>query len=235
MSSAFTIAWLLVIMILGPVAGVLGARRVAISMPPRKAIYLANAANLFVLGAITAGIDLWRGAPALALFGTPLSGGRLAGWIVATALGALAIWFGVALMRVRLQQPPKPTVIRMLPQTGAEKAAFALLCLLIGSVEEYLYRGFSLLFLSDCFDSGMPAVILVSVSFALMHGIQDRIAIANAFFQGLLFAMPVVVEGSLIPSVVAHAVVDMASGLALLPVLRSLGMAAAALETGGNV
>ena len=46
--------------------------------------------------------------------------------------------------------------------------------------------------------------------------------------------MPVLVIGSLVPSVIAHAVVDMASGFTLLPVLRAMGMPAAALESGDN-
>lgn len=231
MRSFLTIAWLLVVLSLGPVAGVLGARRVAAQMPPRRLLYLTNAANLVVLGAITAAIDAWRGAPALALFAAPLSGVEIALWAAVTSLGALAIWLGALFARARLQWPPKRTVVRILPKSTAEKVAFALLCLLIGTVEEYLYRGFSLMLLREWFSSDLAAVLLVGLSFALMHGIQDRIAIAGAFCQGLLLSVPVLVTGSLVPSVIAHAVVDVASGFALLTVLQRMGMPATMLES----
>jgi len=67
--------------------------------------------------------------------------------------------------------------------------------------------------LTDLFGSNMLAVVIVTVSFGLQHGLQDAIGIVRAFVLGAVLAIPVLVTGSLLPSVVPHAVVDAFSGL----------------------
>jgi hypothetical protein len=59
--------WASLILVLGPIAGLAGGRKLRAATPPRKIIYLSNAANLIVLGSVTAAIDLTCGHKALGL------------------------------------------------------------------------------------------------------------------------------------------------------------------------
>ena len=103
--------------------------------------------------------------------------------------------------------------MQLLPETRLEYALFLALCLLIGLVEEFLFRGFALFTLAGFLHSKMSAVAIVTVFFALQHGIQDAIGIARAFVLGILLVIPILVTGSLLPSVIAHAIIDAFSGL----------------------
>jgi membrane protease YdiL (CAAX protease family) len=89
-------------------------------------------------------------------------------------------------------------------------------------VEEFIYRGFVLSVVREWLRSGTLAVALVSLSFALMHGVQDRLAIVAAFVQGIVLSIPVLVIHSLVPSIAGHFVVDVCAGLFLLVVLQRL-------------
>jgi membrane protease YdiL (CAAX protease family) len=226
--------WLLLVMVLGPIAGIAGGRKVRTHMPPRKLIYLANAANLILIAAITWGIDRFDGSRALQLFDTSNPWSRVSTWSILLAIGCLAFSFSVLIVRARFDCAPKRSVIRILPQTNREKIAFAGLCILIAVVEEYVFRGFVLLHLREWLASDGLAISLASLGFALMHGIQDRISIGAAFVLGVLFGIAVFATGSLIPSVIAHAAVNIFSGLGMLPVLKRLGMQGSLLEDRGN-
>jgi len=72
--------------------------------------------------------------------------------------------------------------------------------------------------------SDFLAVSLVSISFALMHGLQDLMAILSAFIQSVLLSLPVLALHSLVPSIAAHFMVDAFAGLCMLSVLRGMGM-----------
>jgi membrane protease YdiL (CAAX protease family) len=102
--------------------------------------------------------------------------------------------------------------------------AFALLCVLIAVVEEYMYRGFALISLREWLRSDLLAAAVVCLSFALMHGLQDLIAIVGAFVQGVVLTIPVFVAHSLVPSVLGHFVVDLFAGMLLLGFLHRIGL-----------
>ena len=104
------------------------------------------------------------------------------------------------LLRNVLRRSPKSSVLALLPRGAAKTSAFALLCVLIAIVEEYIYRGFALATLLDWLHSGAVSAGLVGLSFALMHGLQDWIAIVAAFVQGVLLTVPILVIHSLVPS-----------------------------------
>ena len=87
-------------------------------------------------------------------------------------------------------------------------------------MQEFIYRGFVLLRLREWMGSDAAAVILVSASFALMHGIQDRVAMSAAFVQGLLLGVSLLVVGSLVPSMIAHVAVDVFAGFCMVSLLR---------------
>jgi membrane protease YdiL (CAAX protease family) len=98
------------------------------------------------------------------------------------------------------------------------------LCLLIGLVEEFLFRGFALFTLTGLLHSKIPAAAIVTVLFAMQHGIQDAIGIARAFVLGILLVIPVLVTGSLLPSVIAHAIIDAFTGVYGRSLLKCFGV-----------
>ena len=111
----------------------------------------------------------------------------------------------------------------LLPQTSTERAVFLLVCVLVGVVEEFLFRGFAFFTLSGVLQSQQLAITIVTISFALQHGLQDTIGIARAFVLGCVLAIPVLVTGALLPSIIAHSVVDAFSGLCGPSVMEWLG------------
>lgn len=215
--------WVILILVLGPVAGVLGRGRLRKPPPPRKVIYASNGANLVVIALITLAIDLTHGRSVFSLLTAAPLYRTIGVWSIAFSLVCVAISFGVFLIRARICRPPTQTVLHILPQSNGEKIAFVFLCVLTGVVEEFVYRGFVLNRLHEWFHSGLLALFLVSLSFALMHGIQDMIAISSAFIQAVVLAIPVLTLHSLFPSMTAHAVVDLFAGFCILPILSRFG------------
>ena len=82
-----------------------------------------------------------------------------------------------------------------------------------GVVEEFLFRGFAFFTIKGFLQSPQLAITIVTIFFALQHGIQDTIGIVRAFVLGSVLAVPVLVTGSLLPSIIAHSVMDAFSGL----------------------
>jgi membrane protease YdiL (CAAX protease family) len=142
------------------------------------------------------------------------------------ALACVAVVGLVFMARISLHRPPREAIVALLPRSSGEKIAFVLLCLLIGLTEEFVYRGFALSVLREWFRSDALAVAVVSVSFALMHGLQDFISIVSAFTQGLLLCVPVLCIQSLVPAITGHIVVDVFAALLMLSVLHRGGLAA---------
>ena len=216
--------WAGLILLLGPIAGLAGSRKLRTATPRRKVIYLSNAANLIVLGSVTAAIDLTCGHKALGLITLGSSPRVVLIWSICLGLLCVTIVSILLVARAWLRQPPKASIIRLLPRSPAEKIGFVVLCLLIAFVEEFLYRGFVLTLLRGWLRADILAVSLVSISFALMHGLQDLMAIVSAFIQSVLLSLPVLALHSLVPSIAAHFMVDVFAGLCMLSVLRGLGM-----------
>ncbi len=215
--------WTIFILVLGPVAGAIGGRKLS-GIPSRRLIYLSNALNLIVLGAITAAVDITHGRAALGLLVLATDVRRVSIWSAAIAVLCIAVVALTLLVRIALRRSPKALILALLPRGAVEKSAFALLCILVAVIEEYVYRGFALAALRDWLQSGMLATGLVCLSFALMHGLQDSIAIVAAFVQGAVLTIPVFVVRSLVPSIAGHFAVDLFAGMLLLRFLQRFGL-----------
>lgn len=211
------------ILLLGPVAGVIGGRKLQ-TVSSRKTIYVGNALNLVVLGAITAAIDITHGRRAIDLVAGSRSSRDLLMWSVFIVAVCVTLVVVALVLRKSLRRPPKSSVIALLPQTIGEKVGFAFLCVLIAAIEEFIYRGFALSALREWLPSDTVAVGLVCVSFALMHGLQDWIAIVLAFGQGVVLSIPVLVVNSLVPSIAGHFAANLFTGLFLLGILQRFAM-----------
>jgi membrane protease YdiL (CAAX protease family) len=125
---------------------------------------------------------------------------RFLTWSLGVSFGCVVVSIGIFFLRGKLDRPPSTIVMQLLPETLLEYGLFVALCLLIGLVEEFLFRGFAFLTLAGFLRSKMLAVAIVTVFFAVQHGIQDAIGVARAFVLGILLVIPVLVTGSLLPS-----------------------------------
>jgi membrane protease YdiL (CAAX protease family) len=221
MPSTFAISWAVLLLVTAPIAGIVARRPLAPSGRPRVLLYAASAINLIVIGAITATIDLWRNGNSVRALTLLLPASHFVSWALGVLLLCIIISIGVLFVRAKLGHPPSSIVISFLPRTRIEKAAFLVLCLLVGIVEEFLFRGFAFFTLGDALQSQSVVIAIVTISFALQHGIQDAIGIGRAFILGAVLAVPVLVTGSLLPSIAAHAIVDAFTGLYGLAALES--------------
>ena len=215
--------WAVVILLLGPIVGLASRRKFQGAAPRRRVLYLSNAANLLVLGGITATIDFTHGRKALGLMTSGVSARAILTWSVCFGVVCVMVAVMVLVIRAWLRRPPNESITALLPRSTGEKIAFLILCLLIALVEEFIYRGFVLTLLREWLASGIFAIGLVSLSFALMHGLQDLIAIISAFVQGILLGLPVLILHSLVPSIAAHFAVDVFAGFCMLTLLSRLG------------
>jgi hypothetical protein len=68
-------------------------------------------------------------------------------------------------------------------------------------------------------------MLIALASFALMHGYKSAAGIVRSGLMGAVVAIPVLATGTLLPSIVAHALQDVIAGNVMLPLARGLGVA----------
>jgi uncharacterized protein len=211
-------------------------------VPNRLLTYGETAAmELVMLGWVAFGMRLRR-APFKALFGHVTKGIRgiahdlvvaFVFWIGALSiLGTLGIlWTGVELaihhrhVPFRPGQPLEPTsaekqTVRTLeqlaPATTTEVAAWLLLCVMAGLIEEAVFRGY----LQHQFTAWAHGRVAVGVAFSALffgaaHGYQGARNMALLAVFGVLFSLLAIFRRSLRAGIFAHGWHDMIAGLAL--------------------
>lgn len=110
-----------------------------------------------------------------------------------------------------------------LPNTGAERAAFALLSLSAGVCEEVLYRGFLIRLLHEG-ALALPvggALAISSLLFGLGHAYQGWKGMLSTTIGGLALGLVFLLSGSLIPGVILHALMDLQVAYVLRPLSGS--------------
>lgn len=121
-------------------------------------------------------------------------------------VAASAVVSGViGILRKAAGGVPTQAALDFLPKTRAEMAVFALVLAPTGSTgEEIIYRGFLLGQLWGFAGDGWIAAALSSIVFGLMHGYQGVWGMVRTGLIGFVFAVGVLLTGSLVPSIVAH-------------------------------
>ena len=110
---------------------------------------------------------------------------------------------------------------KLAPDNGREIAAWALLCLLAGFVEEIVFRGYLQRQFIAWARGGVTIGVLASaVVFGSAHGYQGARSMVLLAVFGVLFSMLALHRRSLRPGIFAHAGHDFFAGLALA-LLRS--------------
>lgn len=179
---------------------------------PRVSVYLSSAGVILALG--WAGLAIGTrelGRDALGL-GRPDWGSVLLWALAATIFihllqGLFFVgrrWAGVRESRILGQ---------MLPRGPKESLLFAFLSVAAGVGEELAFRAFAVPALGLVTGSLGSAVLLSSLAFGLLHGYQGWIGILRTGLMGGILAVTFVVTGSLWPAVLAHAALDIISGL----------------------
>jgi membrane protease YdiL (CAAX protease family) len=155
------------------------------------------------------------------LFGLT-TGESVSGMIIGGLIG-LAGGLGALHLMLRLKPDVRQNYARrlgsvspMLPANGRERLQFAAVSITAGVCEEFLFRGFLMLYLTGLVP-GLPAwgaMVISSVIFGLAHWYQGRSGVAGTGVLGLFLGLVYLLTGSLYPSMVLHAIIDLNTMLA---------------------
>jgi membrane protease YdiL (CAAX protease family) len=107
----------------------------------------------------------------------------------------------------------------LVPQNGSELAAFNVLSLTAGIVEETLWRGFLFWYLGHVMPLWLAALVS-AIGFGIAHGYQGVANIPRVILVGAVFSGLYSLTGSLLMSIVLHAAVDLLQGRLAYEVLR---------------
>jgi membrane protease YdiL (CAAX protease family) len=145
------------------------------------------------------------------------------GWAPVVQIAALLVVSTIFMRRPSFREPLRrqaSTFAALLPTSRAERQTFAGLAVSAGICEEILYRGFLMAYVSWLFPglgSGW-VVAITAAGFGVAHAYQGPRGIALTGLVGAAFGSLVVASGSLLPAIVAHALVDLR--ILFLPDLR---------------
>ncbi len=200
-------------------------RRLREAPVERMGMYASAVLSHFLLLAPTLLFDLKgdRAGIHLLLGSLPLP--RFILWTLGTLAVCVAMWGAMLLESKMHPEISDAVVLSMLPRTRREMAAFSGVSLTAGFAEEYLLRGFCLGVLAHWTGSMWLAAAVTTLSFGLAHLYQGPRGAVRATVLGAVLAIPVVVTGSLGPSMIAHAATDLVSGRWTLRILRRWGVA----------
>lgn len=115
---------------------------------------------------------------------------------------------------------PTDQALSLLPQSPAEVAVWTLvLAPTAGITEEFVYRGFLMGHAWAFLGNGWLAAILTSAIFGLVHGYQGAWGMLRTGLIGFVLALGVLATWSLIPSMMAHTLLN-AFGVAFNPPVK---------------
>lgn len=118
--------------------------------------------------------------------------------------------------------------LKVFPQDASERLAFFAVVVTVAFCEEWIYRGFVQRMFHDWGSTAIVGIVGSAILFAGAHLYQGRRGLLSTFSVGLIFSAVRWWTGSLIPSVAAHFVADLAAGY-LSPSLVQTALAGHAL------
>jgi uncharacterized protein len=176
---------------------------------PRLGVYLSSSLSLWVLAAATVAVALASGFTLATLGLVILAPLELAVWSTALVAAALAITFAARALGAR----ETALLEHLLPRTTGEKAAFVGVSVSAGVCEEAVFRGFLIPALHVVTGNLWVATGLSSAVFGFLHGYQGAAGIVRTAVLGLLLAVPFLLTGSILPSMIAHFALDVIAGI----------------------
>jgi len=225
--------WLALILVVIPWSGIVSARRKRAGLPrsarakriealSRPSLYLASLlglAQLLLVTVLLDGIDRWPTVRKSLLY--PREGWL---WIAGCVAAHQIVSFVSMLVRRMRGIPLDVGTARLLPRDRGEYMRFVPLALMAGIGEEFIYRGFAP---DHLVRWGLPlpvAVGFAALAFGLAHGYKSLAGMMRAALLGLVVAVPVIATGTLLPSMIAHAISDLLAGANTLRLARKLGV-----------
>ena len=139
------------------------------------------------------------------------------GTVTTAVTATAAVAAGIALMAGAraLQVRESPLIHYLLPRNSSEKIAFAGLSVSAGIAEELVFRAFLMAALLQA-GATLAATVAISVAvFALSHAYQGVGGVIRVTLLGAVLTAPVLLTGSVYPSMIAHAALDLLAGLVL--------------------
>lgn len=133
-------------------------------------------------------------------------------WIVVLLLLGLLAWV-LGLAREANLEQAKRQIYGLLPQSGAEIAAWTVLCATAGFCEELIFRGYLLRQFGALFGTLWLAVVAQAIVFGLAHGYEGWQRMILIALEGVVLAALAVWRKSLRPGMGAHFTQDFVSGM----------------------
>jgi membrane protease YdiL (CAAX protease family) len=209
-SKAVEIFALIVILAVVPALSYVTVKRLEGQSIPRLALYFSAVLSLWLL-AVVAAVALFVTGTSPAEVGfrpVPLEAfGRWTLLLWAVVMAAMA--GEIVLERRGWWWEDSPLMQVLLPETLREKLwAVLILSPTAALCEEFVYRGYLLTWLMRVTGLGWLAVAISSAAFGAAHFYQGVPGMLRAAVFGALLAYPVLVTGSLFPSMAAHFLID---------------------------
>lgn len=203
-------AWTVILLVPLPVLMIVEGRRLSeLETLPRTEAYVSSIASLWLLALATVAVAWVSGYGTNDIGVTNLDAVRTATLATMLTLAGVAVLFGFRLAGVR-----EPALVRQLmPVTRRDRLLFVAVSVTAGICEEIVFRGFLIHVLYGASGSLALALVLSSGVFGVAHAYQQPIGALRAALLGLILALPLVITGSIIPSIIAHTAIDILSGL----------------------
>lgn len=151
--------------------------------------------------------------------------------VAAVGLLVLQLWSVARLpLERRVKARPKlANIAFMVPHTARDERWFIALAVTAGFCEELLYRGYLPWFFAPWLGQ-VGAMAVVVLAFGVSHLYQGRRGAIRATIAGAVMAVSALLSGSLIPGMIAHALIDIGGGTAGYWLLREAGIETAVQE-----
>lgn len=182
----------------------------------RVPVYLGSIITILSLGALGAILAsrLEGVAPAGLL---PLPTLELLAWTLGTTVAAFLVILVLRPVERWVGGERSAMLRELLPQTQRERRLFVGLSFSAGIGEELAYRAYAYQAVQLLGLGPWGAALASSVPFAFLHAYQGPVGILRTGIMGFVLAVPVVMTGSLLPSMAAHTLIDLLVGLVLGP------------------
>lgn len=202
--------WAVVLLVPLPLLMILQGRKLAeLEELPRTEAYISSMLSLWMLAIATGAIAWASGYDGAALGLVPLATASTVLLTGVLTIAGVAVLFAFKYTGIR-----EPDIVRQLmPVTARDRMLFVGVSITAGVCEEVVFRGFLIHALHAGTGSLPLALLLSSGAFGVAHAYQQPIGALRAGLLGLILAIPLVLTGSLVPSIIAHALIDILSGL----------------------
>lgn len=177
----------------------------------RESVYVSSAFSIWILAGVAMLAARFGGITRQDLRLETVGPGVLFGAAGAAVLAGLAVMAAGRLLQLR----DTALLDYLIPRTSPEKIAFAGLSVSAGIAEEVVFRSFLIAALLDAGSTLETAAAVSVTAFAVSHSYQGVSGTLRVALLGAILTAPFLLTGSVYPSMLAHAVLDILAGIFL--------------------